>query len=166
MVREFVNFPGADDEFHAFLDEFQTETDRAAAVLGAAYAEELLRSLLTRRFVDDGEYVKELTQRGGPISSFSARISLGYAIGLTSGDASDLHRLRGIRNDFAHKLHGITFATQSVADRCREFKCVRRIFAAKPDVQARYPNEPRKLFDLAVAYCAGNFSVRSDGHGG
>lgn len=153
MVRDFITFPGADAEFHDFLTEFQGESDRAAAVLGAAFADDLLRALLAARFVDEGEHVQALTRPNGPVSSFSARISLAFAIGLLSDDdAADFNTLRKIRNNFAHRLHGISFATDSVADRSRQFRCVARIFAAKPDVRARYPADPRKLFDLAVAY--------------
>ena len=153
MVRDFVGFPGVGKDFNDFLAEFQSETDRAAAVLAAAYADELLKSLIEATFVDNSRYVKDLTRRGGPISSFSARISLAYAIALISkNDAADLHRLREIRNDFAHRLHGITFASQTVSDRSREFRCVALIFKRTAGLRERYPNDSRKLFDLAVAY--------------
>lgn len=152
MVRDHLEFPAEDVTFNEFLTEFQRETNRAAAVLAAAFADELLKALLAASFVDESKGARAVLARDGAAATFSARIALSYAIGLISADeADDLNRLRRIRNDFAHQLHGLSFATQRIADLSTAFRCVARTFREHAELQSEYPSEPRKLFDLAVA---------------
>jgi hypothetical protein len=92
------------DEFAEFLEAFQRETDRAAAALGAAYLDSRLELLLRSKFVAVPKFVDDLLAGQGGLSSFSARISSAYAVGLISRRAADdLHSIRRIRNDFAHR---------------------------------------------------------------
>src|SRR5437016_1659053 len=87
-VEETATFPPECIEAMApFLAEFQQETDRAAAVLGAAYLENRLEVLLREKFVDVPKFVEELFHGQGGLSSFSAKISITYAIGLISKQA-------------------------------------------------------------------------------
>jgi DNA-binding MltR family transcriptional regulator len=152
MVRDHLQFPYGDTAFNEFLTEFQGETDRAAAVLAAAFADELLKALLSASFVDNSRMVQGLLGRDGAAATFSARVALAYAIGLISHDeADDLDRLRRIRNDFAHQLHGLSFGTQRIKDLANAFRCVARTFREHPAMQTAYPSEARKLFDPAVA---------------
>jgi DNA-binding MltR family transcriptional regulator len=161
MVRDYLEFPAGDVTFNEFLTEFQRETDRAAAVLAAAFADELLKALLAASFVDESKVTQAVLDRDGAAATFSARITLTYAIGLISADeADDLNRLRRIRNDFAHQLHGLSFATQRISDLAKAFRCVARTFRAHPEVRAEYPSEPRKLFDLAVAVLCHSLNKR------
>ena len=140
MVRVHINLPG-EDEFNDFLDEFQRETARAAAVLGAAYLDALLQQLLTASFVDDANKIEALFNDGfGPLGSFRAKILAAYASGLlTAPDARDLHLIRKIRNDFAHGLHGLSFDDQSIANRCSEFDCTQERFNAEPQLSGNCP---------------------------
>src|SRR5215510_9077223 len=106
------------DEFSAFLQEFQQETDRAAAVLAVAYLDSKLEELLRSKFVSKHKIVNDLFDGQGGLSSFSAKVSISYAVGLISLlAAQDLHLIRQIRNDFAHKSHGLSFQTASIANR-------------------------------------------------
>jgi DNA-binding MltR family transcriptional regulator len=105
-------------EFSSFLDDFQKESDRAAAVLGAAYLDERLEQLLRSVFVGTPRFVEELLTGQGGLATFSARISIAYATGLiTLPVAQDLHLIRRIRNDFAHARTRVTFASVTVAQR-------------------------------------------------
>lgn len=107
-------------------NEFQDESERAAAVLAAAYLDHLLGELLTATMTAEPEEVEELLfQKGsGPLGTFSARIDTAYCLGLLSRDERrDLHLIRKIRNNFAHELTGMSFeGTQIIANRCRELK--------------------------------------------
>lgn len=150
MVRVHIDLPGEQD-LNDFLTEFQAESDRAAAVLGAAYLDDLLEQLLEKSFADDSGSVRSLFGSMGPLSGFSAKIRMGRAFGLlTREDANDLHRIRKIRNLFAHESYGLNFDDESVAKHCSEFDCNRERFAAEQGLAA-YPRNPRSLFDLAVA---------------
>jgi len=105
--------------------EFQGETDRAAAVLSAAYLDHLLGELIAASMAVEHSKVDKLLYRDGhgPLGSFSAKIDTAYCLGLLSEDEySDLHSIRHIRNDFAHKLTGLAFEYRSIADRCLNLK--------------------------------------------
>lgn len=139
------------DQLAEFLEEFQRETDRAAAVLAVAYLDSRLEALLRVKFVAVPTFVEELLTGQGGLSSFSARISVAYAVGLISlRAADDLHLVRRIRNDFAHRLHGLSFETQRVASRVTNFN----ILQALQDERGKaipLPTDTRKRFNLAVA---------------
>jgi DNA-binding MltR family transcriptional regulator len=91
------------EQWQEWMEEFQAESDRACAVLGAAFLDEQLRSLLESFFVDDQRKVKELFYQSGPLASFSSRTSLAYVLGfLSPSEVHDLDLIRKIRNDFAH----------------------------------------------------------------
>lgn len=80
-----ADFP---DDFEEFLQEFQHESDRAAAVLGAAYLDTRLEELFRAKFVTGPKFVEELLTGQGGLSTFSARISTAYAVGLKTTSPS------------------------------------------------------------------------------
>jgi hypothetical protein len=61
-------------DFQGFLDEFQEENDRSAAIIGAAFLDEHLKQLLANFMVDNPNEVKELLSSESPLGSFGARI--------------------------------------------------------------------------------------------
>jgi DNA-binding MltR family transcriptional regulator len=137
-------------EMADFLNEFINETDRAAAVLGGVYLESRLEELLRTKFVAMPELVEDLFKRQGALSSFSAKISIAYAVGLISlRSAEDLHSVRRIRNAFAHQLHGLSFKNDKIirlVDSLNFLNAVRD--------QEGNPirlEEPRQRFNMAVA---------------
>ncbi len=48
------------EDWEEFFAEFAGESDRAAAVLSAAYIDELLKNLITNFLVDDNKAVEKL----------------------------------------------------------------------------------------------------------
>lgn len=107
------------DDIKGFLEEFQEETDRAAAVLGAAYLDECLKQLITGFLIDDSTKAANLLK--GPLRSFASRISASYCMGLISeNEYDDLQIILEIRNRFAHRLHGLSFSDSWVRDKCSE----------------------------------------------
>ena len=159
MVRDYTRVGAAGEVFNEFLNEFQRETDRAAAVLAAAFLDDQLGRLLKASLVSDHEYVEALFHRNGPAASFSSRISLAYAIGLIGLDeAKDLHRVRDIRNAFAHQLHGLSFDVDSIAQKCDHFSIV-ELFFATSDSRREWVTTPRGRFNLATSLLA--FRLRS-----
>lgn len=154
MVRDYLSFLDAPGEFHDFLDEFQEESERAAAVLGGAFLDDQLGELIGRSLAEE-EVVEDLLGRTRPLSSFGARITAAQGLGLiTPAEARDLDRVREIRNRFAHRVHGLSFEAPEIADRCRVFECNEERFAALDGFREAYPTSPRDLFNLAVALLA------------
>lgn len=113
------------EQMLALTIELKKESDRAVAVLAAGYLDHLLGDLIASKMAIKPDKVEELLYRKGhgPLGSFSARIDMTYCLGfLNENEYKDLHRIRDIRNDFAHKLIGLSFKTQNIADRCRALK--------------------------------------------
>lgn len=99
---------------HTVLDpivqEFKTQNDRAAVIVGAAQLDDLLGELLFKFFLPHWKRVKDresdpLLSFNGPFGTFSSRIQGTHRMGLI-GDkfASSLDDIRRIRNACAHKV--------------------------------------------------------------
>jgi len=112
------------EDIHGFAREFQNETDRSTAILGAALLDEELRQLLTQFFIDDEEQVNLLIAGDAPVATFSARTRAAYCLGLIPRTTSDVFvNIREIRNVFAHQLHGLAFSDprfDTATDRLRK----------------------------------------------
>ena len=106
--------------FQEFLEPFQSETDRAAALLATAMLDDKLLEIL-ESFLTESESSKTLL-RGprAPLGTFSSRIEAAYALGfLDDEERTELNIIRKIRNDFAHSWRTLTFTTASIKDRVR-----------------------------------------------
>jgi mannitol operon repressor len=105
--------------FSAFLAEFQKETDRGAALVGAALIDTRLDAVLRSHLVDS-KAVDELMEGGNaPLGTFSSRIKMAYALGLiTELEFDECEIIRRIRNYFAHGVHGLTFQDQKLSALC------------------------------------------------
>lgn len=160
MGRDYFDL-GDKKDFNLFLSEFQRESDRAAAVLAGSYLDSVLESLLRKSFIENFIQINKLFRGTGPLNSFSSKIMLTEAFGLISKDeASDLNKIRYIRNEFAHRAHGLSFTDQSIKDRCDSFICVKNKFEELPIVDREYPREPRMLFNLATTLLGFNITYQ------
>jgi Mannitol repressor len=94
-----------------------TQTDRAVAIIGAAFVDLVLLEAITARLARrDAKLIKELFEDRGPLQPFGARIDLGYALGIYGkGVYQDLKTIKGIRNAFAHAAEDIDFSTADVS---------------------------------------------------
>lgn len=122
------------DYFDVLHKEFAKETDRAAVILAASIADELLRTLLVARLVPVSSSSDDLFDgANAPLSTFNSRIEMSYRLGLISVKFSrDLHLVRRIRNDFAHNIHGCSFDDARVRSRVNELNNSHGIFARSP----------------------------------
>lgn len=106
------------------IDVFKRHTDRAAALIAAAYVDDALEGYLRAAFRDDRKAVDALL--GSLLGSFSARISVAFLTGLIGAPLrEDLDRIRKIRNDFAHVRDNITFKSQSIQEPSRNFHALK-----------------------------------------
>ena len=98
--------------------ELGGESDRAVAVLTAAFLDHQLESLL-RRFFRQVRETDSLFEPMQPLASFSARIKLAYVLGLIDRQSQrELNRVRKIRNLFAHDRRPLSFADSKIANAC------------------------------------------------
>jgi DNA-binding MltR family transcriptional regulator len=112
------------EEIDALLSEIDTHNHRASAVLGGAFVEDALESAIQKRFIVLGKTkTDKLFDYPGPLSSFDAKIRVGYAIGLYGQIIhNDLDVIRHIRNAFAHAKKPISFDTQEVINELQKSK--------------------------------------------
>ena len=98
-------------EWSGFFRELKEETDRAAAILVAAYIDSLLRAKLEALFCNgNSEIRKKLFEPQGAFGTFSAKVDSAYCLGwLEPSVFHDIGVIRKIRNEFAHRIHGVTF---------------------------------------------------------
>jgi hypothetical protein len=130
------------------------ESDRACALMVAAYLEDELQRLLKAYFVDDPKAVGKLFDPMGPLGTFSATITMAYALGLIGPNVRhDLDLIRRIRNDFAHLSESLTFETPSIRDRCKDLHFAKRIFGSVPGRKSYY-----KTFTTICGYLDGCIS--------
>jgi hypothetical protein len=148
-------FDGALDEilgefmtglFHAaeaLRNEFDGASDRAAALVAGAFLDEVLGELLREFLVDDPANDKKIFEGTGPLASFSAKIEIAYRMGLISArEHQMIHAVRSIRNDFAHKLRGISFENQSISARCKNIETPLAMLAPKTVILSRTGKVP------------------------
>jgi DNA-binding MltR family transcriptional regulator len=107
------------EDISTFLKELNTQTDRGAAVIAAAVLDDLLQIFISERFIEIGSDRHDalFKKTGAPLSTFSSRIEIAYAIGLISNEMRlAFHLIRDVRNAFAHRIEQITFDYLTVAD--------------------------------------------------
>ena len=112
-------------ELEASLHQFQAESDRACAVLGAAHLDQLLASAIVKTLPKGTEVAEPLVMGvNAALATFSSRIDIAYALGIIDPDArGDLDNIRRIRNKFAHDLHIHEFKSDAeIRSRCGNLK--------------------------------------------
>ncbi|MCC5903754.1 MAG: hypothetical protein JJT87_17705 [Halomonas sp.] len=151
-------------------EEFKGDSDRAAAIVGASYLDELLREIILGYLVEDtAKNNKELFSGNGPLSTFSSRINLSYRFGIISdSERKMLHGIRGIRNEFAHKLAGASFSDESIKQRSLNLSVPRKMLMPNqipiprtheekvplPSIIKADESEPRAIYQEAVTHVA------------
>src|ERR1039458_4966381 len=113
---------------HSAIKELSTLSDRAAAIVAAVLLENSIEEalkyfLLNHQRNASSSVHDDMFKNSGPLGSFSAKINLGYMLGLyTSGAWRDIDGIRDIRNDFAHDLTIQDFKSDSIRSRCNNIK--------------------------------------------
>jgi len=130
----------------ASFAEFQgDDSDRSATILSVALLDTQLGEIL-QAFAADEAAMSELVKPDHPIGSFGARRRVCFALGLISPDeASELALLGKIRNEFAHRLHGLKFDAAPIADLVQSLVLPERMFP-------RYRSSGRPRFITSVAF--------------
>jgi hypothetical protein len=102
--------------------------DREAAIKGASLVERSLEHAIKAQIVRlrKAEH-KALFEGSGPLATFSAKIWIGYALGLYGPKAKhDLETIKDIRNVFAHTAQHVTFINRRIVTRCKGMHFVQR----------------------------------------
>ena len=104
---------------HAVLDELESQTDRGATLIAGAYLEDRLIDAIKARTNRHADIENRFYKGHGPLASFSAKIDLGYLLGIYDETfCRFLHVIRRIRNEFAHQFQPLNFDSQKIRDLC------------------------------------------------
>src|SRR3984893_5739695 len=118
-------WPVEDTSDAVLIAEIQRQSDRAAGVIAAEFVNERLKQAIVALFLHawpkrDEELFSNI---GGPFASFSARIATAHAFGILGPQTRhDLNLVRRVRNEVAHKLKPLDFASELIAKLCSALK--------------------------------------------
>lgn len=123
------------EDWDGFLEEFQGESDRATAILGAAFLDEQLRFLLEAFLVEDPES-KNLLE--GALRGLTVRARAAFSLGfLNPLEYLDVGGIISIRNRFAHRLHGLSFEDPEITAQCDALELPPKIIPSNWQVTSR-----------------------------
>jgi DNA-binding MltR family transcriptional regulator len=150
----------------AILHEMENASDRSAAIVAGAFLENYLALAIMSRMRsfsdsdnDDRRVKKQVFENTGPLTTFAAKISVGYALDLYGKrPREDLHLIRDVRNHFAHTMEPCEFSDPDVRQFCDKFQ--------EPEWLAQMtakiaPTLPRMRFMATVAHLATGLSHES-----
>jgi hypothetical protein len=141
--------------------ELDTGDDRAKAIVGAAYVENnLALAVLARlRFLQEPGQKHLYDSEYAAMRDFSAKIDIGWALNLYDAKPrEDLHRIRKMRNKFAHELNVRSFDHPEVSIYCD--KLIGVDYIDIPSGHTRPRSRRERYIDL-VAHFGERFAMDS-----
>ncbi len=144
------------DAYAAFQDSYYDESDRAVAILASSFLECVLEEALRERLVEAKE-VDQLFDAFAPLSTFSGKIKVAFAVGLLSKRIyHDVNLVRSIRNAFAHDVDKLQFSTEVISKLCDKFHI------SRDSMGDRWTTDHRRQFLFAVHLIVLHFKVMRD----
>lgn len=149
-------------DFKQFVDEFKSESDRAAVILAAAKLDLLLYQILQKVLKPAVGRADELLEGDLPLGIFHSRILMCYRLGLIDDHfAKALNLIRKIRNSFAHEPSGASLDSGSHRDRVRELTSLFKNHPALEWTLERYFKDTQTSVEFRAAVAL--LSARLDG---
>jgi hypothetical protein len=129
--------------------ELEAQTDRGAAIVGAALLDTKLETALRLCLVpglSQNEQKDLFEGPTAPLGTFSGRMRVAHALGLVGEQSfADLRLIGRIRNRFAHKLEVTSFTDPEIAALCSKLQVAEFVFLGETP-----PSEPRQRFIRSV----------------
>ena len=129
------------DDIHRTLAELQLAPDYTTALVASALMETMVKYLIATHLIPLGaEHTERIFgETNGILGSFSAKINMSYALGLIGPETKEvLHRIRAIRNFFAHFTKHASFDDSEIRAECERFpfsKGMREIHKHHPEIR-------------------------------
>ncbi len=154
--RTIIPIEGLTKETQNLFDSLEEETDLGVVVIGAAFLDVCLGTLLSHFFLEGN--ISDALLVKGPLNEFVARAKVAYALGLISKIAfQDLVCIAEIRNTFAHHHLALSFDFTDIRDLCKKLQCGKDMTNALAFDQ--YLLLPRTQFTLSVVALASRLMV-------
>jgi DNA-binding MltR family transcriptional regulator len=138
----------------ALQQEFSGASDRAAAIVAAAFLDDILKDALEAFLVPatSTSEDKKLFGGQGPLATFSSKIVLAHRLGLISDwERQAVDAIRLVRNEFAHVTSDISFRTQTVRDRVKQIETPVELITPEDLLVPESPEDPPPLVSLKKA---------------
>lgn len=134
LKRLIKKYPPPED-LEGIMGRLSSESDRSAAIIAAGILEGLLERIIIYRLANkDPNLIGKLFNNRGPLSDFHSKILIASALGIISQLCeNDMHRVKAIRNVFAHAVNQVTFDTPEIATEIDEINIINVMYRAKPD---------------------------------
>ena len=130
--RPSKSLPSLSQDTERLVADMEGESDRGAALLAAAFLDDVLDLMLRSAFVDDADTSDKLLGPGRALESFGSRAHLAYLLGLLGPDIyADINLIREIRNEFAHRKP-MDFDAPEISGKCGLLRCVSSIIGHEP----------------------------------
>lgn len=153
--------------------EFHEQSDRIVAIVGAAYLDSMLDSLLKAVFIDSSDESDNILRPDAPLGSSGAKYQLAYCLGLITRDQrDDLKIIAKIRNVFAHDYNLQEFNISPIRDHCASLKQIRlltdmsgKVFSGDEVKSVSHyiksvSGTPREIFRMSVIWLFGSLLRR------
>ena len=134
--------------------------DRDAAIVGTSMIDRGLEAAILREFVAlSKRQIEAIFEGNGPLISLSAKIKIGYALGIFAEHArDDLEKIRKVRNAFAHSIQEVSFDTPEVRDICNSISFPGQVKEIEPRIDQDWEIDTHKgKFLMAVFLYANLF---------
>jgi hypothetical protein len=165
--------PLSEEDVRKLTRAWLRKGDAEAALLAGTFAEDRLGFAIKTNFIKlpaRGDTTKTLTDAAlfdgyGPLSSFFAKIDIGYALGMYDlRHRNEFHIVRSIRNEFAHAMEATTFSTEEIGKKIDKLQLFGGGLAAlHPSIALKDRRKLRKGFYIATcAYLAGYVNGRGE----
>ncbi|RED31830.1 mannitol repressor [Rhodopseudomonas thermotolerans] len=130
-------------------EQLKLKNDRGVAITFASMLEDRLRWLIETQFIENlSEKRKASLFKGqGPLSTFSAKTEVAFALGLVKPEVRDqLIIIAQIRNKFAHGFKSVRFTDTNISELCKRLKTF-----DPPSSEAKA--DLREVYGLACLVC-------------
>lgn len=152
-------------ETRHLFDVLNNESDLACVVIGAAFIDTALASLLARKFIASSVSDKMLASTG-VLGTFSTRADLAYCLGLIKKKSQykDILIVGRIRNQFAHNHLKLSFKEPEIRELCNQLNEWRVVSLEEEKfgiqtilleaTEEQLQNIARNQFNLSVTFLA------------
>jgi hypothetical protein len=133
-------------------NELEGESDRAAAIVGASLLEHLLELILRKAMINHKEVKTLFRAAYAPFATFQSKIDATFLLGLFPHEKirDDLHRIREIRNIFAHGHKELSFSDESTKSSIGKFHILglyRKSLKLHEEQVDKFDEQHRKFYE-------------------
>jgi hypothetical protein len=143
------------EEMNVYLADANFEslhgTERGAVLVWVSILDDLLERIIREFIQANKSTMDELFGANKPFGTFSSRINVCNGLALIAPDeAAALHRIRKIRNEFAHAI-GMSLKDDDLTKKCRTLYDDLVLPVLQETIDVMWKGEPRGQFQSACA---------------